>query len=80
MKEGKLIHNGATNRMEIAWLDGGYSDGLNCGDVLEAYVDGQWLPIRTEYGDTANGPDWYFVGLSAEADSHWYDLPVRMGA
>jgi hypothetical protein len=75
-REGKLSYNGHTKRMEVCFDNGGYSDGLHCGDVIEAFFAGRWNEIRTEYGETEYGKD--FVGLPDEEDRHWYDIPVRI--
>ena len=57
MKCGILDYRYDINRMDIKFEDGGRFDGLNCGQPLEARINGRWVPTRIEYGK-----DWYLVG------------------
>ena len=71
MKIGSLYYDNSTGRMYITFEDGTYSDGLHCGDTLEALKDNQWtnatwLPTRVEYDHAVK--EWYLVGLCAAGD------------
>lgn len=38
--------------------DGSTEDGLHCGQCMDVFINGQWIPTRLELGDT-----WYLVGI-----------------
>lgn len=58
MKQGVLIYDGDSGRMDIYYGDGMSYGGLHCGECLEVYADGGWIPTRIEYGN-----DWYLSGI-----------------
>lgn len=64
MKQGVMIYNEETDRMDIRFGLNDYYGGLHCGTTMEALIDGKWIPTRIEMSD-----DWYLVGLSQ------YQLP-----
>ena len=53
-KEGILVWDGNIQKPDIMFDDGGYYGGLNCGDVLEAFIDGRWIDTRLELNDKEN--------------------------
>ena len=59
MRQGILVYDEATERMDIRFGLNDYYGSLHCGTTMEALVDGKWIPTRIEMSD-----DWYLVGLS----------------
>ena len=59
MKQGVLIYDNESGRMDIRFGLDDYYGGLHCGMTMEALIDGKWIPTRIEMSD-----DWYLVGLS----------------
>lgn len=62
--EGILRYNPEQDRVGI-WREsrGWYIEGLHCGMCFDVFQDGEWLPVRIEYGSNPEG--WYLEGLSA---------------
>lgn len=58
MKQGVLIYDDASGRMDIWFGQDDYYGGLHCGTSIEVLADGKWIPTRIEMSD-----DWYLVGL-----------------
>jgi len=61
MKIGSLYYDNSTERMYITFEDGSYSDGLHCGETLEALKDNQWTNAT-----------WVQTRIEADVDSEWY--------
>lgn len=59
MKQGTLIYDQTTDRMDINFGIEEYYGGLHCGEIFEVYINDTWIPTRIEYKY-----DWYLVGLS----------------
>ena len=70
MKEGVLIYDPSTDRLDVLYAEGDRYGGLYCGTVMEALIDNEWMPTRIEYAD-----DWYLVGIPHESLSR---LQVRI--
>lgn len=62
MKEGVIIYDPSTDRLDVLYAEGGSYGGLHCGTVMEVLIDDEWLPTRIEYAD-----DWYLVGIPCES-------------
>ena len=62
-KEGYLIWDGNSQRPDIRFNDGNYYGGLNCGSMLEAFIEGRWIVTRLELNNKEN---YYLVGVGEE--------------
>lgn len=60
-KQGILIYNENSRRMDIRFNLEEYYGGLHCGTTMEVFIDGQWTPTRIEMGS-----DWYLVGIQTK--------------
>ena len=58
MRQGVLIYDQDTDRMDIRFVLEDYYGGLNCGETMEVFVKNKWIPTRIEFGQ-----DWYLVGI-----------------
>lgn len=56
-KQGVLIYNDVTDRMDIRFGPLDYYGGLHCGDRLEVLLNGEWISTRIELGKF-----WYLRG------------------
>lgn len=59
MKQGVLVYDDESGRMDIRFGLDDYYGGLHCGTTMEALINGKWIPTRIEMSD-----GWYLVGLS----------------
>ena len=73
MKQGVLVYDQKTDRMDVRFNLEEYYGGLHCGTCMEVFVNNRWKPTRIEYacGDTG----WYLVGIPP---SSLTGLRVRM--
>ena len=58
MREGVLIYYHESDRMDIRFGLLDFYGGLHCGECLEVYIDGKWIPTRIELGSF-----WYLRGI-----------------
>ena len=58
MRQGVLIYDQDTDRMDIRFVLEDYYGGLHCGETMEVFVKKKWIPTRIEFGQ-----DWYLVGI-----------------
>ena len=58
MKQGTLVLDIGSGRMDIRFGLNDFYGGLHCGTSMEALVDGDWIPTRIEMGE-----DWFLVGI-----------------
>lgn len=58
MRQGTLVLDHETERMDIRFGFEDYYGGLHCGTTMEAKIDGKWVPTRIELAD-----GWYLVGI-----------------
>lgn len=59
MKQGNLFYNESLDRIDIAFEDGTFYDGLHCGECFEILKNNEWIQTRIEM----SFPDqWYIVG------------------
>ena len=70
MKQGKLVYDSETGRMDIQFEPDDYYGGLHCGTTMEVFIGEQWVPTRIEYAS-----DWFLVGIKIPSLS---DLKVRI--
>lgn len=61
MKNGVLIYDEATERMDIRFGLEEYYGGLHCGTTMDVLVGNKWIPTRIEMGET-----WYLVGIETD--------------
>ncbi len=61
MKQGVLIYDGSSERMDIRFGLEEYYGGLHCGTAMEVLIQNRWIPTRIEMGE-----DWYLVGIKAD--------------
>ena len=61
MKQGTLVLNTDSGRMDIRFALDDYHGGLHCGTTLEVLIDGQRVPTRIEMAD-----DWFLVGINTK--------------
>lgn len=54
MKQGVLVYDQKTDRMDVRFNLEEYYGGLHCGTCMEVFVNNRWKPTRIEYacGDT----------------------------
>lgn len=58
MRQGVLIYDQDTDRMDIRFGLEDYYGGLYCGETMEVFVKNKWIPTRIELDQ-----DWYLVGI-----------------
>lgn len=58
MKQGVLIFDTESDRMDVRFGLEDYYGGLHCGTTMEAKVGGRWIPTRIE-----KASDWFLVGI-----------------
>ena len=58
MRQGVLIKDPQTDRMDIRFDLDDYYGGLHCGTTMDVRIKGKWIPTRIEMGE-----DWYLVGV-----------------
>ena len=58
LKQGVLVPQPGTGRLDIRFSPTKYYGGLHCGQTFEVLLNGQWTPTRIEMSE-----DWYLVGV-----------------
>lgn len=61
-KEGILVTDCRSDRVDIRFSYEEYYGGLHCGTTMDVWLEDQWVPTRIE----KNGAGWYLVGVKAE--------------
>lgn len=61
LKQGTLIRNEETGRMDIRFGLNEFCEGLRCGTKLDVLIDDDWVPTRIEMAD-----DWILVGIDTK--------------
>lgn len=64
MREGVLVPDTSSDRMDIRFGLEEYYGGLHCGDCMDVLWKGKWKPTRIEM--TFEG-DWYLVGIKTDS-------------
>ena len=62
MRQGVLVPDLQSGRMDIRFSLEDYYGGLHCGTTMDVNIDGKWIPTRIEMGD-----DWYLVGIKTNS-------------
>ena len=73
MKQGVLIYDTESERMDVRFGLEEYYGGLHCGTCMDVFVGNRWKPTRIEYDWGDKG--WYLVGIPTSSIS---GLRVRM--
>lgn len=68
MMKGKLHYNSSNDRYGIMVKNSWADNGLHCGEAMEAFVKGKWVPCRIELDWTDHGKYWYLVGTPYYGD------------
>ena len=58
MRQGTLVPDYSSGRIDIRFSPEEYYGGLHCGETMEVLIDEKWIPTRIEMDD-----DWYLVGI-----------------
>ena len=61
MRQGALTLDAQTGRMDIRFDLEEYYGGLQCGERMDVFINGDWRPARIEMG---NG--WYLTGIKTD--------------
>lgn len=64
MREGIMIYDTRTDRMDIRFGLEEYYGGLHCGECMEVEIGNQWVPTRIEM-NFPNG-QWYLVDIKID--------------
>ena len=70
MREGVLVYDHESGRMDIRFDLLDYYGGLHCGEKLEVKIGDVWVPTRIELGAF-----WYLYGIRI---SNLHGLHVRI--
>lgn len=60
-KQGALVYDEETDRIDIRFGLDDYYGGLHCGETIDVLIDGQWIPTRIEKSSA-----WYLVGVKTK--------------
>ena len=58
MRNGSMVVDDKTGRMDIRFGINDYYGGLSCGTHLQVLIDGEWIPTRIEMEE-----GWCLVGI-----------------
>ncbi|MBQ7000550.1 MAG: DUF5348 domain-containing protein [Oscillospiraceae bacterium] len=61
MKQGTLIRNAESGRMDIRFGLNEFREGISCGTRMDVLIDGDWVPTRIEMEN-----DWILVGIKTQ--------------
>lgn len=61
MKNGVLVPQCDSGRMDIRFSDTVYYGGLHCGETFDVKINGKWVPTRIEFE-----AQWYLVGVDVD--------------
>lgn len=62
MKQGTLVVDAESGRMDIRFSLDHYYGGLHCGTRMDVLINGEWIPTRIEMSD-----DWFLFGIETES-------------
>lgn len=62
MKQGTLVIDSESGRMDIRFSLDHYYGGLRCGTRMDVLIDEEWIPTRIEMSD-----DWFLVGIETKS-------------
>ena len=61
MITGRLGYNVTNERYGLLVSNRWEIEGIHCGQTLEVFVDGRWIPTRMEIAWNQGGRHWYLV-------------------
>jgi len=61
MRQGTMVADEESGRMDIRFGLMDYYGGLHCGECLDVLIDGEWVHTRIEMGD-----GWFLVGIQTD--------------
>lgn len=61
MREGTLVLQSSSGRMDIRFGLNEYYGGLHCGTSMEVLIKEEWIPTRIEMSE-----DWFLVGIDTK--------------
>lgn len=61
MKQGVLVPQRGSDRMDIRFSLSEYYGGLHCGESFDVKINGEWIQTRIEMGRT-----WFLVGVKTD--------------
>lgn len=61
MKQGTLVYDEKSDRMDIRFGLEEYYGGLHCGTTMDVFIKNRWVPTRIEMA-----ADWYLVGIKTD--------------
>ena len=64
MREGVLVPDTSSARMDSRFGLEEYYGGLHCGDCMDVLWKGKWKPTRIEMSFEG---DWYLVGVKTDS-------------
>lgn len=62
MREGTLVYDDYSGRMDVRFDLEEYYGGLHCGTGMDVMLNDKWIPTRIELND-----DWYLVGVKTDS-------------
>ena len=65
MKQGVLVYDPQSERMDVRFGLREYRGGLHCGACMDVKVGNRWKPTRIEYD--WDKQDWYLVDIAADS-------------
>jgi hypothetical protein len=63
MRQGTLVYDSGSGRMDVRYGLEDYYGGLHCGTGMDVKVNDRWQPTRIEM---AASNEWYLVGVDTE--------------
>lgn len=51
MRQGALVYDSESGRMDIRFGLEDYYGGLHCGECMDVKINGKWVSTRIEMGD-----------------------------
>ena len=61
-RQGCLVYDETSGRMDIRFSLNVYHGGLHCGQTLEVKNGSKWIPTRLEMAK-----DWFLVGIKTDS-------------
>lgn len=61
MKNGVLVPQSDSDRMDIRFSETAYYGGLHCGETFDVKISGKWVPTRIEFE-----VQWYLAGIDVD--------------
>lgn len=61
MKNGVLVPQSDSDRMDIRFSETAYYGGLHCGETFDVKINEKWVPTRIEFE-----AQWYLAGVDVD--------------